>query len=479
MFCQIPENDTLLQTARETIDRASMLRGGAHVLVGVSGGKDSVALFGVLTALVDVFKLRLGIAHYHHGLRGAVADRDARLVEDLAFDAGIPFFYAQGDVHAYLKDHALSTEEAARNLRYAFLESVARRYGFTHIAVGHHADDNAELVLMRLLRGSGRLGLAGIPPVRTCGSGGLTLIRPLIASQRTAIERFCRRYGLMTREDESNRDLRFTRNHIRHKLLPRLKADYNPNLVAGLNRLSFLMRDEEQWIDRLVADHLHAATATDGPQGIALAVNVMERFHPALQRRVLRAALRHLRGDLRRIGFEAVETIRQRLHAANGRGGIDLPGNLRVERYGRLLHIGPPDAMIPVVSFDYTVPETGLVQINETGFRLCLKQIDCPDEDTWRHAGQHVAYFDMSKIVFPITIRSFRPGDRFAPFGLKGRQKLKKYFIDHKIPRTQRSKYPLVVSGGEIIWVAGLRRSDQALVDAHSTKVLRIELLVA
>jgi tRNA(Ile)-lysidine synthase len=476
---RIQDNDPLLQTARKAIAEETMLQKGDHVLVGVSGGRDSVALLTVLMALAESLKLRLGLAHYHHGMRGPAADQDARLVENLALEACLPLFFAQGDVEAYRQTHKTGIEEAARDLRYTFFLSTAQRYGFTTIALGHHADDNAELVLMRLLRGSGRLGLSGIPPLRYCGSGALKIIRPFITSDRAAIDRFCRRHRLVTREDASNRIMRFTRNRIRHDLLPRMRAEYNPNLSAGLSRMAGLMRAEEDWLDTLVADHLRAATVSIAPAHIRLDTILVARMHPALQRRVLRAALVRIRGDLRRIGFEEIEAMRRLLGMDSGGGGVDLPGGWRADCQDKWLSIGPGLKMPPPVQFEYTMAATGTIQIEATGASLRLEELGRADHDTLCHAGQYVTYFDMDNIIFPITIRSFRPGDRFTPFGLQGTQKLKKYFIDHKIPRALRTHYPLVVSGGEIIWIAGLRRGDRARVGSRSSAVLKIELLVA
>jgi tRNA(Ile)-lysidine synthase len=433
----------------------------------------------VLAALAPAMRLRLGVAHFHHGLRGAAADRDARLVEQQATRAGFPFYYAQGDVDAHRRVHRQGLEEAARDLRYAFLEATARRHGFARIALGHHADDNAELVLMRLLRGSGPLGLSGMPSQRPGATGGLTIVRPLIDKDRAAIDRFCRRHGLATREDASNRVLRFTRNRIRHDLLPRLRADYNPGIAAGLNRLAGLMRDEEDWLETLVAARLEALTVTVDADQIILDAAALARCHPAEQRRVLRAALRRVRGDLRRVGFEPLEALRRLVGADRGPRTVDLPDDLCAERRGDRLRIGPPRPAAPPPAFAYTMPAAGRLRIAETGARLVLERRAHVAPEALRDAGQYVAYFDMDQIVFPITIRSFRPGDRFAPFGLQGTQKLKKYFIDHKIPRAERSRVPLVVSGGEIIWIAGLRRGRGAPVGARSTTILKVELLVA
>jgi tRNA(Ile)-lysidine synthase len=476
---QIPENDPLLKAVRATVRKAGMLRPGDGVLVGVSGGRDSAALMAVLVALAPAMRLRLGVAHFHHGLRGTAADQDARLVEQQAIRAGFPFYYAKGDVGAHRWVHRQGIEEAARDLRYAFFEVTALRHGFARIALGHHADDNAELVLMRLLRGSGPLGLSGMPSWRPCGTGELTIIRPLIDTDRAAIDRFCRRQGLATREDASNRALQFTRNRIRHDLLPRLRADYNPSIAAGLNRLAGLMRDEEDWLETLVADRLDALTVAVDADQIILDAAALGRIHPAEQRRVLRAALRRIRGDLRRVGFELLEALRRLVDTARGPCAVDLPDDLRAERWSDRLHIGPPRPGVPPPAFSYTMNATGRLHIAATGARLVLERLAHVDRGALRDAGQYVAYFDMDQIVFPITIRSFRPGDRFAPFGLQGTQKLKKYFIDHKIPRAERPRFPLVVSGGEIIWIAGLRRSSRAPVGARSTNILKVELLVA
>jgi tRNA(Ile)-lysidine synthase len=475
----IREDDALYQAVQATLLREKMLEFDDGVLIGVSGGRDSVALLVLLAALAGPLNLRLAIAHFHHGLRGRAADEDARWVEALAAAHGLPFHYARDDVRAYGKAFGLSVEEAARNRRYAFLETVARRHGYQRIALGHHADDNAELVLMRLLRGSGPRGLAGMPPVRSLVPGALAIIRPLFDSDRRAIDRFCDRYGLASREDESNHCLEFTRNRIRHALLPRLRADYNPKIAAGLNRLSRLLRDEECWLDRLVTERLGALGARDGAAGIRLDIAALAQDQPALQRRVLRAALQRVRGDLRRVGFEPIEAMR-RLVGADGREGrVDLPGDIHARREGRWLHIGPPWAATPPPAFQYQMTAAETVYVRETGVRLVIKQVARVDRNAIRRAGQSVAYFDMDKVVFPIVIRNFRPGDRFVPFGLKGTQKLKKYFIDHKIPRAERRHHPLVISGGEIIWIAGVRRSDRARVGPHTKAVLRGELLVA
>ncbi len=472
-------SDPLTQTVRATLARERMRMAGESVLIGVSGGRDSMVLLAVLAALAGPMRLRLGVAHYHHGLRGATADRDATIAARTAMTAGLPYFHDRGDVAAHRRLHRMSLEEAARDMRYAFFAAAAHRYGFGYVALGHHADDNAELVLMRLLRGSGPLGLAGIPPVRPLGSSGPMVIRPLIDCHRTAIDRFCRQYALVTAEDESNRSPQLTRNRIRHDLLPRLRKDYNPNIAAGLNRLSRLMRDEERWLETLVAETMPAVLAAAEDQALYLDRAALGRLHPALQRRVLRAAFQRLRGNLRRIGFERIEAVRDLMASERLAGGFDLPGGVHAALAGARLRIGYRPTYKAPVRFEYTIGDTGTVDIREIGVRLHLVRIDPAEVDLRPAAGQSAAYFDMDRVGFPMTIRNFRAGDRFIPFGLKGTQKLKKYFIDHKIPSDQRRRYPLVVSREEILWIAGLRRSDRARVGPQSTAVLKMELLVA
>jgi tRNA(Ile)-lysidine synthase len=462
-----------------------MLPAGSRVLVGLSGGPDSTALLLCLQRLSAAGGFAVGAAHLNHGLRADRAAADARHAAALAGALDIPFSVETRSVETFRRAHRLSPEEAAREVRYQFLQDVARQQGYDRIALGHHRNDDAELLLMRILRGSGPLGLAGIPPKRSGRGGNVEIIRPLIRTPRSEILAFIDRCGVATVDDESNADIRFLRNRIRHRLLPLLEARYNPSVVAGLGRMARLMRDEEDWLEGMAVDALRALTLADHGTLLVLDRSGLAAGHPALQRRVLRAAVRQCKGNLRRMGFAPLEAARRFALSGPARGRCDLPdgvvirGNndrLHVQRVARASEGGRPRAPERnAPPFAYAIPSPGRYSILEAGVTLTLSCLDGPPAEDVYRTGQQTAFFDMDKLRFPLAVRSFRPGDRLAPLGLKGTQKVKKIFIDRKIAPNERQRYPLLVSGDQILWVVGLRQSEVAQIAPATTRCLKVE----
>jgi tRNA(Ile)-lysidine synthase len=234
----------VLRTVRETIARHKMFEPGDSVLVAVSGGPDSVALIHILNTISREYSIRLAVAHLNHSLRERESDRDAEFVEALAEHFDWPFYLEKKDVRGFRRRRHLSLEEAARQVRYAFFDATASNEGFKKIALGHHGDDNAELVLMNLLRGSGPLGLSGIAPVRDS-----KIVRPLIDLKRSQILEYISEKKIAFVTDSSNRDPAYRRNKIRHHLIPELKKFYNPAIVDSLNRLGAIVQAENKWFD--------------------------------------------------------------------------------------------------------------------------------------------------------------------------------------------------------------------------------------
>lgn len=313
------------QRVHKTVLAHEMLAPGDSVLVGVSGGPDSVALFLALRKLAESLSLQLCIAHVNHCLRGEESDRDEVFVRELAASCGVDVYVEKIDVAAVARERKRSIEEAARDVRYDFYRSVAASRGAIRIALGHNSDDNAEQVLMNLLRGSGPRGLAGIPPVREGG-----IIRPLIRTTRQEILDYLKACGRSFVQDSSNQDVRFLRNRVRHELLPHLKAVYNPGVSVALNRLSAILSEEEDWMEAetlAVADtHLEWVDKNE----IRLKRLFFSSAHPALARRVIRFALRGVKGDLKRISLGHIDDV---LALILGRGTgkrLDLPGRIRV-----------------------------------------------------------------------------------------------------------------------------------------------------
>jgi len=319
--------------ARDTIRRHRMLAAGDVVVAAVSGGADSTALLQLLAALREELRLKIHVAHFNHLLRED-ADVDAAFVADMARALGLTFHQGSGDPRAHV-GAGRSLEDAARRLRYAFLTAVARAEGAHAIATGHTLDDQAETVLMRLLRGAGPWGLSGIPPVRT--HAGLRLIRPLLEVPRTEVEASLRAAGLSWREDATNRDHAMLRNRVRGVLLPSL-AGYNPHVRRTLARLAEVMRDETLALDVLAARRVNAVLSGRGAT-VRIALEPFARLPAALQRRALREAVRRCRGNIEGVGFVHLEGARR--IALEGRPGAiaELPGGLRAVRVGRALEV--------------------------------------------------------------------------------------------------------------------------------------------
>ena len=469
-----PEN--LRRIIAATISDHHMLAEGDRVLVAVSGGVDSVTLLDILGQLTVPAMLQLGVAHVNHGWRGLAAERDAAFVARLAHERQWPFYVHTASPKEVSRRNP---EEAARNRRYAWLGETALREGYNRIALGHHQDDEAELMLLRILRGCGLRGLAGIPPVRPLIHGKVTLIRPLRRLNRAAIEAYAQSQRLVYVEDETNQNRQYMRNRVRHELLPFLQQRFNPKISDGLARLAGLLRDEQRWIESLVGAQLEEMVRCATPSRLTLDRKRLTRCHPALQRRLLRAALRKVRGDLRRVQFAHIESARRLLVRNKAGGRVDLPCGLRIvvgtAEIEITRHVGTADN----TGFLYRVGAPGTLTIAESGMRLKFSVLPRTTGFEPRQTGHDTVYFDMHQLTFPLTVRSFRPGDRFTPFGLGGTQKVKQCLIDRKIPREAKWRVPLVECDGTILWIAGLRRSAAAIVAPQTMDLLKIELLVA
>jgi tRNA(Ile)-lysidine synthase len=468
---------------RQTISECNMVAPHDRVLVAVSGGIDSVVLLHVLLQLAPELSVRLGVAHLNHGLRGKDADEDADFVAALARQQQLSFYQSKEDTRKYQKQHRMSLEEAARRLRYTFLEKVCADNGYQKVAVGHQADDNAEQVLMQLIRGAGLASLAGIPPTRDG-----KIIRPLIRITRQQINEYCRAAGLSYVTDKTNFDRRYLRNRIRSDLIPLLRKDYNPALIQSLNRLSEIVRDENRWTDDLTETQFRLAVTGMRSGQLRFSLSELRGCLPALQRRIIRRAVALVKGDLRQIGFNHIEAALQLIADHEAGGGIHLPGRVEVYADGGQLVVKKHDTDLRTASrkatgqcrFSYRIdpPSTTPVTIAvpEAGVRVVFTRVGDNHPADLRGAGQLQAFFDMEKLHFPLVVRNIRPGDRFLPLGAGGTQKVKKYFIDHKVPAKHRASCPLLVSEQQIIWVVGHRVAETAKVTASTARVLKAEV---
>lgn len=482
---------TFLNSIKKTVSDYNMLQPGDAVLVSVSGGPDSIALLHVMLELSNVFSLRIGIAHLNHNLRGQESDNDALFVESLASELDIPFYISKKNVMQYKTDHRLSLEDAARKARYSFLYKTAKQSSFTKIALGHHADDNAELVLINILRGSGHKGIAGIPPIRTNFSSEQMIIRPLIKLTREEILLFLKERQLEYIIDQSNYDTSILRNRIRYNLIPELKNTYNPQISEALNRLSTIVSDEEQWTDELASSILAESNQFKNENELRVSITGIKFINIAALRRVLRKAIKIIKGDLKRITFVHIDSIINLLKNDSTCWNIDLPEAIRIQRRYNVLSIlkenrsprsAEPEFNDELPTFEYTVQQPGpgkpfLLILERLNISMNFSIAENMNTADFHRNQKKTAFLDMAVLNFPLVVRNLRLGDRFCPLGAKGSQKIKKYFINKKIPRQDRAAAPVLLNRNKIIWLAGHQIDESAKIKNSTTKALMVELL--
>jgi len=444
----------LSDRVRETVRKYALARPDTRVLVALSGGPDSVALVRLLLDLQAEGDLVVaGVAHFNHQLRGADADADEAFCRELGASLGLPVEVGRADVRAAARDAGRSIEDIARDLRYAFLEQAADRFGAEAIAVAHSLDDQSETFLLRLVRGSGSRGLAAILP--RAGR----VIRPLLEIPRADLRAYASERGLAFRDDPSNRDLSIPRNRVRHELIAYLEREFNPGINRVLAREASLARDDEDYLQRQAIDLAgKIVLATTGGQTEIDAV-ALRSLHPALASRVARQALTS-RASGRFVGSDHVERLLQLADAPAGTA-LDLPGQRAIRKSDTIV-LGPPGPRIrrnqqPANSFRFLLSIPGEVTLDNHGWVVSAHRLDGMDRDTGfgPARGPEVA-IAADPLTLPLAIRTRRRGDRFRPLGLGHRKKLQDFLVDRKIPREIRDSLPLVVDGEDrIVWVVG------------------------
>lgn len=483
----------MLKKMKRTIDKFNMIAPGDKILVGVSGGPDSVALLHGLWSLREELRLELNVFHLNHMMRGKEAEEDALFVEELARRFDLPVIVERVDVPRLIREAKASAQEVAREVRYRRFYRAAEKVGAQKIALGHNLNDQAETVLMRLLRGAGTDGLAGIPPVREG-----KIIRPLLEITRGEIEEYLAQQGLSARLDRSNRKTRYLRNRIRMRLIPLLEKDYNPRVVELLARLAEQAREEAGFLEgaareayrRLAREE--AADGATGRAGVHLSLAGLRLEPMAIQRRVVRAALSRAKGDIRRVDFRHVEQVLELARVGRVEATLDLPGGIKARRtYTDLvIELEPPGSAGPGAGPGepaapgevYTLQVPGLTALPAWGLTMQAELLpghQAGDMPSAQDPRSPVAHLDFHRLSLPLKVRARRPGDRFQPLGLRGSKKLKDFFIDLKVPRRERDHIPLVVSGEDedIVWVVGWRIDSRFKVGPQTTHVLVLRAL--
>ncbi len=438
---------------------------GDSLIVGLSGGADSVALLDLMASLPG-YSLRLTAAHLNHSLRGDESDGDEQFCREFAARLGIPFETRRVDVAAFAAREGLNLEDAGREARIEFLDHLARAAGASAVALAHHADDQAETMLMRLLRGSGSHGLSGIAWKNRRG-----YVRPLLNVSRQEIEAYLRERGLLWREDSSNRDTALLRNRIRHEILPLLET-CNPATREALTATSAILNDEDALLEELT-EQLFAELCESSANGSSCSIARILSQPPALARRLVRLMYARLAPPRRQLTFSHVEAVLAMAASPRPNLRLNLPGDIEAVREYDRLCLTRPDAA-PGSTYAVQIDGPGSHPLPD-GSRILVVEgappVELKEERTVR------AWFDLDQTPYPWTVRTFRPGDRMQPLGMGGTKKVKDIFIDNKIPPSRRAATPLFFSGGTLFWLAGICTSHSSRINDLTTRAVTAVIL--
>ena len=437
---------SLLNKVRKTITKHNLLSRGDTVIVGVSGGADSICLLNFLVLLKE-YKLSIIVAHVNHSLRGEESERDADFVKQVCKERGLEFELLVENASAIKQEMGKSIEESARIIRYRFFEILTTKYDAHKVATAHTACDQVETVLMRLIRGSGLKGLSGIPFFREPN-----IVRPLLEISKDEIKGFLEENKIKWVEDSSNTEQKYFRNKIRHKLIPVLN-ELNPNISENI------LRTSEQFTlnDSFISEHtnkLFKKVFRKTSAGFYLGnIKKFNKVHRFIKFALIREAIRRVNENLLNIDFDHVDSVLKLLSSKKISGEVNLPNDLLIAKSYEDFIVTHKSKMNP--KYSYTIDSFGQYKFEHVSFRI--KKVKVKKLDL----GSSVALIDPKKFKFPIKIRNFRPGDKFVPFGMKGEKKLKDFFIDEKVPRYLRKLFPLFIINGEIAWVGSLRMSER------------------
>jgi len=445
---------------------------GQKLVVAVSGGADSVCMLDILAKLHRELSIELHIAHLNHQLRGEESDADARYVAGLSARFKIPATVESRDVDAYRRQHRLTPEEAAREVRYSFLADVARKAGTGLVAVGHTLDDQLETILMHLIRGSGTRGLRGLLPVSQWLSGkyGITIIRPLLEISREETAAYCAQNKLGPRADASNASLIPLRNRIRHELLPQLRQ-YNPNIAEALLRTARIAAADLAYIDG-EAEKMRGKVSRKLKSTVVFDKKLFQTLPPSLQRHLLRTSIESLLGSIKDIEAAHIEEIMNVLEKPPGKKTVLPCGLTFTIEYDRYLLAADSAALSP---YPVLKGETRLNIPGKTaipGWNIRAEVIEPPVRG--ETPDEFAACFDFATTGDVLSVRCRQAGDRFQPLGMSEFKKLAQFMIDEKIPQAWRTRIPIIVSPVQIIWVVGCRIDECIRVTPSTKRVLRL-----
>ncbi|WP_446898049.1 tRNA lysidine(34) synthetase TilS [Clostridium sp. LBM24168] len=454
----------MLETVLDTIKKNNMFDKKDKVIVAVSGGPDSLCLLHILYTLREKLGILLCVVHLNHGLRGKEADEDEEFVREFCKKINVGFRSKKVNINKIAREYNISSESAGRKVRYEFFDEVKKEIGAHKIAIAHNANDQAETVLMRIMRGSGLEGLTGIKAVRSD-----TFVRPLINNTRYEIEQYCRENKLNPRIDKTNFQTIYSRNKVRLELIPYIEKNFNRNIIRTLNRLSDIIKVDSDYLNRISQEKFKKYCDITSEKVIISKEAFLE--DESIISRILRLALQKVSGYLH--NFERIhimDIIRIQNHPTGKQ--LMLPNSIVVlNNYGSIIIKKNIEKYAQHIN-NYILHE-GINNISEYNCKVYINTY-YGKYNRYKGKDRYIEYFDLDKVKGDIVLRNRKEGDRFRPLGMDGSKKLKNMFIDLKIAKDKRENIPLICFGKDIGWVVGYRISDLFKVDESTRNILAI-----
>ncbi|HIE4351308.1 TPA: tRNA lysidine(34) synthetase TilS [Clostridioides difficile] len=449
-----------------TINKHNLIQKGDKIVLGLSGGPDSVCLLHVLNRLKKDFNIEIYAAHLNHQIRGIEAQKDALYVSKLCEDMGIIFFVKSINVPKYCENDGLSLEEGARKLRYEMFYEIKDKIKANKIAIGHNLNDQAETVMMRIMRGTGLKGLKGIDYIRdNC------IIRPILDVERNEIEEYCEAYNLNPRIDKTNLENIYTRNKIRLDLLPYMKDNFNSNVIESIVRMSNSLKSDNDYIEKEAEAKFREVSNIKEKGFVEINLDDFVCLHDAIKVRVLRNSIKHILGDTNFVDQRHIEDIMSLEDNSKVNKMLTLPRNIFVYRKKDSIILTNEEIVNEEIEFYYNVPSNGFIKIKELK-QIIETQVMSIDRYKSMKLDNSSKGFDFNKVKGGIVIRSRRQGDKIKL--AMGSKKVKDLFIDLKIPREERCKIPIITDSEGIICVGDYKISENYKIDENTKEVLKI-----
>lgn len=464
----------------DPIEKHQLIQADDRLLVAVSGGPDSMALLHWLWQHRSKLQIELRAIHLNHQFRGVEADQDQLYVQQTCLAWGISCSSIAMNVSHYAKEHNLSKQVAARECRYHYFEQVAQELGYNKLCLAHHSDDQLETVVMRLIRGAGLKGLSGIPTIRQ--TEAVQIIRPFMTLRKEQIEAYCQAHLIQPRLDQSNLSDDYTRNKIRHQIVPQL-LELNPQLHQVIYEMTDTLAAEDRFLDELAQNYVDKVIESKAFHKITINLSYFQEVPLALQRRLILLLLGYLptkRSDWNKIHIEQMLNLMSR---NMGTKQLYLPNKVRAVREYQHLYLSQENeenkGLGEIIPYMENLPVEGEFLLQQAPYRISLctqtlseareaKQTESETKPTF------IASFDADQLSFPLVIRNRREGDRIQPLGMNGNKKVKDIFIDKKVPLSRRNEWPLILDQKAIIWIPGLRRANRGKVTEKTIKKLTV-----